>query len=42
VLVHAMDDQAAEFWRKNEFIESTIGLRTFFLPIETIIDGLNE
>jgi hypothetical protein len=42
VLVHAIDDQAAKFWRENEFIESSIGARTFFLPIETIIDGLNE
>jgi hypothetical protein len=42
VLVHAIDDQPVKFWRDNEFIESPIGSRTFFLPIETIIDGLND
>jgi len=26
----------------NEFIKSPVGSRTFFLPIETIIDGLND
>lgn len=40
VLVHAMDDQAAAFWKDAEFIESPVGSRTFYLPIETIIDGL--
>jgi hypothetical protein len=42
VLVHAVDEKAAQFWKDNEFIESQIGSRTFFLPIETIIDGLND
>jgi predicted GNAT family N-acyltransferase len=42
VLVHAMDDQAAKFWKENEFVEFPIGSRTFFLPIETIIDSLND
>lgn len=42
VLVHAIDEQAAKFWKDNEFIESPIGSRTFFLPIETIIDGLAD
>lgn len=41
VLVHAIDDKAAHFWRENEFIESPIGSRTFYLPIDTIIDGLD-
>jgi hypothetical protein len=42
VLAHAIDDRAAEFWKTNEFIESPVGSRTFFLPIETIIDGLSN
>lgn len=41
VLAHAIDEQAAKFWKENEFIESPVGSRTFFLPIETIIDGLS-
>lgn len=40
VLVHAIDDKAAQFWKEAEFIESPVGSRTFYLPIETIIDGL--
>jgi predicted GNAT family acetyltransferase len=40
VLVHAIDDKAAAFWTENAFIESPIGSRTFFLPIETIIESL--
>ena len=36
VLVHALDDEAAKFWTDHEFIESPIGSRTFYLPIETI------
>lgn len=40
VLAHAIDDKAARFWKDNEFIESPLGSRTFYLPIETIIDGL--
>jgi hypothetical protein len=35
-----MDDKAAEFWKNAEFIECPIGSRTFYLPLETIIDGL--
>ena len=42
VLVHATDDKAAQFWKENEFIESPIGSRTFYMPIETIIDSLND
>jgi predicted GNAT family acetyltransferase len=42
VLAHAIDEKAAKFWKENEFIESPIGSRTFFLPVETIIDGLND
>lgn len=42
VLVHAIDDKAVQFWKANEFIESPLGSRTFYLPIETIIDSLND
>ena len=42
VLVHAIDDKAAQFWKENEFIESPLGSRTFYLPIETIINSLND
>jgi len=40
VLVHAIDDEAARFWQKNEFIAYPDGSRTFFMPIEKIIDAL--
>lgn len=40
VLVHAIDDNAAKFWKDNEFIEYPDGSRTFFMPVETIIDAL--
>jgi predicted GNAT family N-acyltransferase len=40
VLVHALDDEACEFYKRYQFIESSIGLRTLFLPIETAIDAL--
>jgi Acetyltransferase (GNAT) family len=40
VLVHAFDDEAAKFWKAQEFIECPIGSRTFYLPIETITDAL--
>ena len=40
VLVHALDDGAARFWKDNEFIESPVGERTFYLPIESIADAL--
>lgn len=39
VLVHALDDGAAAFWNYNEFIECPIGSRTFYLPLETIVDA---
>lgn len=42
VLVHAIDDKASKFWSDHEFIESPVGSRTFYLPIETIVDGLNR
>lgn len=37
VLVHALDEESAVFWHKNEFIEFPAGSRTFYLPVETII-----
>jgi predicted GNAT family N-acyltransferase len=40
VLVHAIDDEAAKFWKENEFIESPLGSRTFYLPVETIVSAL--
>lgn len=40
VLVHAIDDEAAVFWRKSEFQEYPDGSRTFFMAIETVIDAL--
>jgi hypothetical protein len=41
VLVHALDEEAATFWRKNEFIEFPAGSRTFYLPVETIIGAVS-
>lgn len=40
-LVHAIDDEAARFWKSKEFKEYPDGSRTFFLPIETIIDSMS-
>jgi GNAT superfamily N-acetyltransferase len=40
VLVHALDEEAAKFWIDHEFIESPIGSRTFYLPVESIADAL--
>ena len=40
VLVHALDEEAAKFWKEWEFIECPIGSKTFYLPIETIADAL--
>jgi hypothetical protein len=36
VLVHALDDEAAAFWKTHEFVECPIGSKIFYLPIETI------
>lgn len=41
VLVHALDDDAARFWKEHEFIECPIGSRTFYLPVETIVDAVS-
>ena len=40
VLVHAIDDNAAKFWKDNEFIEYPDGSRAFFMPVEKIIGAL--
>jgi len=40
VLVHAIDDEAATFWKKQEFLEYPDGSRTFFMAMETVLDGL--
>ena len=40
VLVHAIDDDAVKFWKTNEFIEYPETSRTFFMPVETIIDAM--
>ena len=40
VLVHALDEEAAKFWKEYEFIECPLGSRTFYLPIETVADSV--
>jgi GNAT superfamily N-acetyltransferase len=40
VLVHALDEEAAKFWRSHEFIECPVGSHTFHLPIETVVGAL--
>jgi GNAT superfamily N-acetyltransferase len=40
VLVHALDEEAARFWKDHEFIECPIGSGTFYLPIETIASAI--
>jgi hypothetical protein len=40
VLVHAIDDKAAKFWKDSEFTEYLDGSRTFFMPVEKIIGAL--
>ena len=42
ILVHALDEDAARFWRENEFIECPVDLRTFYLPVETITQACPE
>jgi hypothetical protein len=43
VLVHAIDDNATKFWKDTaSFLESPIEARTFFLPIETIIEAITS
>lgn len=40
VLVHALDEEAAKFWKAAEFIDCPIGSKTFYMPLETVIDAL--
>lgn len=40
VLVHAIDDQAAAWWKEQEFLEYPDGSRTFFMAIETVLDAI--
>ena len=40
VLVHAIDDSAAEFYRQYGFIEFPGGSRALFLPLETLRKAL--
>jgi GNAT superfamily N-acetyltransferase len=40
VLVHALDEEAATFWREYDFVECPVDSRTFYLPIETIADAV--
>jgi hypothetical protein len=40
LLVHALDDEAAAFWKEYEFIECPIGSKTFYMPIETIAGAI--
>jgi hypothetical protein len=42
VLVHAIDDDAAKYWRDLEFQEYPDGSRTFFMAIETVIHALSK
>jgi hypothetical protein len=40
ILVHAIDDEAAKFWRAHEFIECPVHSKTFYMAVETAIDAL--
>jgi predicted GNAT family N-acyltransferase len=40
ILVHALDDESCEFYKRYQFIETPIGSRTLFLPIETAMNAL--
>lgn len=40
VLVHAIDDAAALFWKGLEFQEYPGGSKIFFMAIETVLDSL--
>jgi GNAT superfamily N-acetyltransferase len=40
LLVHAIDEEAKEFYAAHGFIEFPVGTRTLFLPVETIARGL--
>lgn len=40
VLVHALDDTAAAFWKKHGFIECPLGSKIFYLPLDTIAEAM--
>jgi GNAT superfamily N-acetyltransferase len=40
MLVHAIDEDAAEFYKKYKFVEFPDGSQTLFLPIATIVKAL--
>lgn len=40
ILIHAIDEDAARFYKKYQFVECPIGPRTLVLPMETAIDAL--
>lgn len=40
ILVHAIDDEAAAFYRRYGFVESHVAPGTLVLPIETVIAAL--
>jgi hypothetical protein len=40
LLVHALDDESASFWKEYDFIECRIGSKTFYMPIETIANAV--
>ncbi len=40
VVVHAIDDEAARFYRRYGFLPSPMDPRTLVLPIETAVSGL--
>ena len=39
VLVHALDEDAALFWKAHEFVASSIDPHILLLPIETVADA---
>jgi predicted GNAT family N-acyltransferase len=40
ILVHALDEKSCAFYKHYQFVETPIGSRMLFLPIETAIDAL--
>lgn len=40
IIVHALNNRAADFWSARDFVESPLGSRTFFMPIETAIESI--
>ena len=40
IMVHAIDDEAAKFWKANEFIEHPESSRILFMSVDTIVSAL--